>query len=71
VNGLARALRLDGSYVHRLLRLTLLAADIVEAIINGREPEGVTLSMLRGLLPLAWVEQREGIELSVESRIQD
>lgn len=59
VNDLARALNLDWSYVHRLLRLTLLAPDIVDAIIYGREPEGLTLSTLRGSLPLAWVEQRE------------
>lgn len=60
VNDLARALNLDWSYVHRLLRLTLLAPDIVDAtIIYGREPEGLTLSKLRGSLPLAWVEQRE------------
>lgn len=64
VNDLAHALNLDWSYVHRLLRLTLLAPDIVEAIINGREPEGLTLSKLRGSLPLAWVEQRGWVGMS-------
>ncbi|MEI7832244.1 MAG: hypothetical protein WCJ56_03465 [bacterium] len=44
-----------------MLRLTLLAPDIVDAIIYGREPERLTLNMLRGSLPLAWVEQREWI----------
>jgi hypothetical protein len=59
VNDLAHAMNLDWSYVHRLLRLTLLAPDIVEAIVDGREPEGLTLNKLRGSLPLAWAEQRE------------
>ena len=35
---LARAEKIDGSYVSRLLRLTLLAPDIVEAILNGKQP---------------------------------
>lgn len=64
VNELSNALNLDWSYVHRLLRLTLLAPDIVDAIINGREPEGLTLSTLRGSLPLAWVKQREWLDMS-------
>ena len=47
----------DNSYVARLLRLTLLAPDIVEAILMGREPDGLTLEQLYRL-PVAWEEQR-------------
>lgn len=36
----------DRAYVARLLQLTLLAPDLVEGILDGREPEGVTLSGL-------------------------
>jgi hypothetical protein len=47
------------SYVNRLLRLTLLAPDIQEAILDGRQPKGLQLAMLTGALPSAWEEQRQ------------
>jgi hypothetical protein len=46
------------SYVPRVLRLTLLAPDIVEAILDGRQPEGMTLPGLMGPCPTAWAELR-------------
>ena len=39
------------SFVNRLLRLTLLAPDIVEAILEGRQPKGTMLQELRGPVP--------------------
>jgi hypothetical protein len=39
-NELAAAEKISSSYVSRLLRLTLLAPDIVEAILDGQQPEG-------------------------------
>lgn len=42
----------------RLIRLTLLAPDIVEAILMGEEPSGLSLTMLTKQLPLVWNEQR-------------
>lgn len=49
---LAKAERLDPAYVSRILKLTLLAPPLVEAILNGQQPNGVTL---KGLMqdPLA------------------
>jgi hypothetical protein len=41
INELAAAEKINSSYVSRLLRLTLLAPDIVEAILDGRRPEGM------------------------------
>lgn len=38
---LAKAKRLAPSYVSRILRLTLLAPDIVSAILDGRQPAQV------------------------------
>lgn len=58
VTELAEALALDRSYVGRILRLTLLAPDIVEAIVQGREPSGLSLKRLTRRLPVAWAEQR-------------
>ncbi|MDB5383937.1 MAG: hypothetical protein JWO26_3569 [Rhodospirillales bacterium] len=40
INELAAAERINSSYVSRLLRLTLLAPDIIEAIVDGRQPIG-------------------------------
>jgi hypothetical protein len=39
------------SYVGRVLRLTLLAPDIVEAVLNGRQPAQVTLAGLTEPFP--------------------
>jgi hypothetical protein len=46
------------AYVCRLLPLTCLAPDIVEAILNGRQPKWLRLSELLGNGPLAWEGQR-------------
>ena len=58
---LARALKLEPGWVAEVLRLTLLAPDIVEAILDGRQPRHLNLHTLRGrqdLLPRDWDEQR-------------
>jgi len=55
---LARKLKLDQSYIARTIRLTSLAPELVEAILDGQEPEGLSLRCLRRDLPLHWDEQR-------------
>lgn len=47
------------SYMTRVLRLTLLAPDIVEAILEGRQGPDVTLARLMDGFPKEWEEQRE------------
>jgi hypothetical protein len=44
------------AYVCRLLPLTCLAPDIVEAILDGRQPKGLRLAEMLGNGPLAWEE---------------
>lgn len=56
---LAKKLDVDRSYVSRVLQLTLLAPDIAEAILAGREPSGLSLAKLTKTLPVLWDEQRE------------
>ena len=45
------------SYAAGMLRLTLLAPDIVQAVLDGRQPEGVTLAGLMAEVPAIWAEQ--------------
>jgi len=54
LNELAAAEKINSSYVSRLLRLTLLSPDIVEAILDGRQPDGMTLPELMEQLPVEW-----------------
>ncbi|WP_333779712.1 hypothetical protein [Falsiroseomonas oryzae] len=58
INELAAAEKINSSYVSRVLRLTLLAPDIVEAILDGRQREGVTLPALMQPSPVEWERQR-------------
>jgi hypothetical protein len=51
-------------HLTRVLRLTLLAPDIVEALLDGRQPEGVTLPGLMKSFPVEWVRQRIAIACS-------
>jgi hypothetical protein len=52
------------AYVCRLLPLTCLAPDIVEAILDGRQPKGLRLAEMLGNGPLVWEEQRASWGLS-------
>ena len=58
INELAKADKIDRGYVSKVLRLTLLAPDIVEAILAGRQPVGLKLANLLEPFPVEWGEQR-------------
>jgi hypothetical protein len=45
------------SYITRVLRLTLLAPDIVEAILDGKQGPEVTLARVLEPFPIAWAKQ--------------
>ena len=55
---IAEAEGVTRSFVGRLLRLTLLALDIQEAILKGRQPRGMQLKELMRVMPGKWGEQR-------------
>ena len=57
INELAAAEKINPSYVSRVLRLTLLAPEMVEAILDGRQPKGVTLPDLLEPFPVEWIQQ--------------
>ena len=46
------------TYMARLMRLSLLAPEIVDAIMDGRQPVYVTLANLMEPFPPDWKEQR-------------
>ena len=46
------------SYLTRVLRLTLLAPDVVEAILDGRQGSEVTLARLMEPFPVEWDRQQ-------------
>jgi hypothetical protein len=55
---LAKAHKINDSYLSRILRLTLVAPDIIEAILSGRQPSSLQLDDLLKPLPAAWEQQR-------------
>jgi hypothetical protein len=58
ISEIAAAERIDRGYVGSILRLTLLAPDIIEAILDGSHPESFELSGLLRPFPLEWQKQR-------------
>jgi len=55
---MARRLNLSDPHVRRVLRFGYLAPDIVEAIIEGRQPHALTVKRLLQGIPCAWADQR-------------
>jgi hypothetical protein len=58
---LAAAEKINQSYVCRLLRLTLLAPDIVEKILDGQQSSVLQLAMLLKPLPIDWRDQQRAL----------
>ena len=69
IDELAAAEKINPSYLSRLLRLTLLAPEIIEAILDGRQPEGITLPGLMEPFPVEWGQQSASPSTS-EARLQ-
>jgi len=57
----AEAESVTRSFVNRLLRLTLLALDIAEAILEGRQPKAMQLEKLIDAIPSEWEKQRKAL----------
>ena len=50
------------SYMTCVLRLTLLAPDIGEAILDGKQGPGLTLARVLEPFPMGWAEQRQTLQ---------
>ena len=62
---LAEHEKISASYLTRVMRLTLLAPDIIEAILDGNPPSVAMSELLDPMTPV-WAEQRA--ELGYEGR---
>jgi len=63
ITEMAGAEQIERGYLGSLLRLTLLAPDIVESILDGRAPRCLALPVLLEPVPVAWVCQRDRLIL--------
>ncbi len=61
ISEIAAAERIERGYLGTLLRLTLLAPSIVEAILDGRQQADLGLPALVGPFPLEWDAQRTAL----------
>lgn len=51
---LAKAEKINQTYLCRVLRLSLLSPALTEAILNGQQPQGLDLKQLLRSLPIEW-----------------
>lgn len=63
VTQLAEAEKINHSYLCRVMRLTLLAPDIVEAILDGRQPATMQIDFVLKPMPLDSAAQRVALSL--------
>lgn len=56
---IARKEKIALSYVFRILRLTMLSPEIIESILDGTQPHGLSLSSLSKPWSLNWREQKK------------
>jgi len=59
IGELAEHEKIAPSYMTRVLRLTLLAPDIIEAILEGKQGPEVTLKRMLDPFPMDWAAQAE------------
>ena len=67
IEEIAAAEKINTSYVSRILRMALLAPDIIEIIIDGRQPDGLTLAKLLKPFPTNWHEQTS--QFGIDDRV--
>ena len=68
---IAEVEKIGRSFVNRLLRLTLLAPDIQEAILEGRQAKGLQLEELTKAMPAEWGSSGGCSKLPLQPRRRD
>lgn len=59
ITEVAKAEKINQSYACRILRLTLLAPEIVCKILDGRQDNKLSINDFTGGFPVEWSRQRE------------
>jgi len=68
IRDLSMSMKVEHGWVAEVLRMTTLAPDIIEAVLDGQQPRHLNLQTLRGRhdpLPRDWEEQRKLFGFSV------
>jgi hypothetical protein len=65
ISEMAKSEKIERGYLGSLLRMTLLAPDIVEAILDGRQPAELGLPGLLAPLPVEWGRQRGSLRAAL------
>jgi hypothetical protein len=68
IEDIARGEKIGASFVSRIVKLALLAPDIVEAILNGKQPANVTLGELMKPFPVEWDRQLSLFDIPMNTR---
>ena len=63
IHDLADTLKLERKYVRYTLRLAFLSPRVIRAIMQGQEPDGLSLASLRRLTTANWSEQERVLGL--------
>ena len=59
IRALARDVGVTNRYVRKLLPLAFLAPDIIDAVLDGRQPRDLSLETLANTsIPRCWEDQR-------------
>jgi hypothetical protein len=66
VSDIGDAEDISKSYVSKILRLALLAPDIVEAILAGQTDQALVLKQLERPLPVSWEDQRRALSSAMQ-----
>ena len=63
VHELARAIGKDDAYVSRIIRFTLLAPDIIHAVLAGKINKSISTEKLKQALPPMWEDQKKMFDI--------
>ena len=61
ISEMAAAERVERGYLGSLLRLTPLASDVVEAVLDGRQTDGPEMRRVLNPIPADWSGQRQAL----------
>ena len=55
--------RKDDAYVSRIIRFTLLAPEIIHAVLAGKISKSISTEKLKQSLPILWEEQKKMFDI--------